>query len=265
MSELEIVEKLRRLARPGDNIALGIGDDCAIYRPRRNEELLFTADQSIEGVHLLPEQSPSIIGHNALARSLSDIAAMGGEPRFCLVSLAVPSERGDKFISAFYRGLMALARRSGTVLAGGDLAPIKIENAPEFGTAESDLGWYLRNRGGASHCRGSAPLELAGIDFAGTERHAAPPFVWGNDRAGLHPRQEPHFSNECPGNGQYPGSLITKSLKGPTITPYFRQSSVTLHWDKPTVASKARSGLISGFLSPPAPRGSADRASLSTA
>ena len=122
MSELEIVEKLRRLARTGDDIALGIGDDCAIYHPRPNEELLFTADQCIEGVHFLPDQSPSIIGHNALARSLSDIAAMGGEPRFCLVSLAVPPERGEKFITAFYRGLMALARRAGTVLAGGDLA-----------------------------------------------------------------------------------------------------------------------------------------------
>jgi thiamine-monophosphate kinase len=122
MSELDIVEKLRRLALPGKSIALGIGDDCAIYRPRPNEELLFTADQSIEGVHFLPDQPATIIGHNALARSLSDIAAMGGEPRFCLVSLAVPPERGDKFITAFYRGLLALAHRTGTVLAGGDLA-----------------------------------------------------------------------------------------------------------------------------------------------
>jgi thiamine-monophosphate kinase len=122
MSELAIVEKLRRLARPGNEIALGIGDDSAIYRPRPSEELLFTADQSIEGVHFLPDQSPSIIGHNALARSLSDIAAMGGDPRFCLVSLAVPPERGNKFITAFYRGLMGLARRTKTILAGGDLA-----------------------------------------------------------------------------------------------------------------------------------------------
>ena len=58
---------------------------------------------------------------------------------------------------------------------------------------------------------------------------------------------------------------ITKSLKGPTITPYFGQSSVTLGWDKVDVASKARSGSSSGFLIPPAPRGSADRASLSNA
>ena len=126
MNELGLVEMLRRLARPGKSIALGVvlgvGDDCAIYRPRPNEELLFTTDQSIEGVHFLPEQMPAIIGHNALARSLSDIAAMGGEPRFCLVSLAMPAEPGEKFVGAFYRGLLALARRTGTVLAGGDLA-----------------------------------------------------------------------------------------------------------------------------------------------
>ena len=123
MSELDIVEKIRRLSgRGGPHITLGIGDDCAIYRPRPNEELLFTTDQSIEGVHFLPTQIPSIIGHNALARSLSDIAAMGGEPRFCLVSLAVPPERSKNFIDAFYRGLTALARRTKIVLAGGDLA-----------------------------------------------------------------------------------------------------------------------------------------------
>jgi thiamine-monophosphate kinase len=122
MSELDIVETLRRLARAGNRITLGIGDDCAVYTPRPREELLFTADQFIEGVHFLPAQPPSITGHNALARSLSDIAAMGGEPRFCLVSLAVPPERSDKFIAAFYRGLLALARSTGTVLAGGDLA-----------------------------------------------------------------------------------------------------------------------------------------------
>jgi thiamine-monophosphate kinase len=122
MSELAMIEKIRQQSERGPRITLGIGDDCAIYRPRPSEELLFTADQSIEGVHFLSDQSPAIVGHNALARSLSDIAAMGGEPRFCLVSLAVPPKHGDKFIAAFHRGLMALARRTGTVLAGGDLA-----------------------------------------------------------------------------------------------------------------------------------------------
>ena len=119
MSELDIVKRLRGLARAGNGVVLGIGDGCAIYRPRGSEELLFTSDQSIEGIHFLSEQAAEITGHNALARSLSDIAAMGGDPRFCLVSLAA---REETFIAGFYRGLLALARRTGTVLAGGDLA-----------------------------------------------------------------------------------------------------------------------------------------------
>src|SRR5674536_124361 len=90
-------------------------------------------------------------------------------------------------------------------------------------------------------------------------------FCWPNDRAGQRPRQEPHFGNKCRGTGQNRRQPITNSLKAPTITPYFRQSSVTLGWDKASVASKARSGSSSGFLSPPAPRGSADRAKLSFA
>jgi thiamine-monophosphate kinase len=122
MNELEIVERLRRLAAPARDLTLGIGDDCAIFRPRAGEDLLFTTDQMIEGVHFRRADDPGAIGHRALARSLSDIAAMGGEPRFCLVALAVPRRRGERWIDAFYRGLLRLARRTGTALAGGDLA-----------------------------------------------------------------------------------------------------------------------------------------------
>lgn len=100
---------------------LGIGDDCAIYRPRANEDLLFTADQMIEGVHFLRDHAAQAVGQRALARGLSDIAAMGGTPRFCLVSLAVPPDH-DRWIDAFYRGLLHLANRTKTALAGGDLS-----------------------------------------------------------------------------------------------------------------------------------------------
>ena len=61
MSELAIIEKVRQLGGHGPHITLGIGDDCAIYRPRPHEELLFTTDQSVEGVHFLPDQSPSML------------------------------------------------------------------------------------------------------------------------------------------------------------------------------------------------------------
>jgi thiamine-monophosphate kinase len=119
MNELELIERLRRLTPPSTNLTLGIGDDCAIYRPRLGEELLFTTDQMIEGVHFTRTQSASSIGERALARSLSDIAAMGGEPRFCLVALTASNTR---WVEDFYRGLLRLARRTGTALAGGDLA-----------------------------------------------------------------------------------------------------------------------------------------------
>lgn len=119
MNELEIVERLRRISLPSKGMALGIGDDCAIYRPRAGEELLFTTDQMIEDVHFRCAQSAASIGERALARSLSDIAAMGGEPRFCLVALAASD---PKWIEGFYRGLLQLAKRTGVALAGGDLA-----------------------------------------------------------------------------------------------------------------------------------------------
>lgn len=98
-----------------------IGDDCAIFRPGPNEDLVFTTDQMIEGVHFRRSQTAASIGERALARSLSDIAAMGGSPKFCLVTLALPAGR-RKWIEEFYRGLLRLAWRTRTMLAGGDLA-----------------------------------------------------------------------------------------------------------------------------------------------
>ena len=121
MNELKLVEKIRRMAGKSP-LVLGIGDDCAIYRPKAGEDLLFKADQFIEGVHFNPGLAPAAIGERALARGLSDIAAMGGEPRLCLVSLTVSVRQTDHWISAFFRGLLRLARKTGTVLAGGDLA-----------------------------------------------------------------------------------------------------------------------------------------------
>jgi len=121
MNEVALIERIRRMAGHGTGLELGIGDDCAIYRPRPGEDLLFTTDQMIEDVHFLRSQGPHAVGQRALARSLSDIAAMGGTPRFCLVSLAVPPDH-DRWIDGFYRGLMQLANRNKTALAGGDLS-----------------------------------------------------------------------------------------------------------------------------------------------
>ena len=124
--ERHLVERIRRWAgaAPAAGLVLGIGDDCAIYRSRGSrEDLLFTTDLLVEDVHFRrATHRPADVGWKCLARGLSDIAAMGGEPRFCLVSLAVAQWADARWVEGFYRGLLRLARRERTALAGGDLA-----------------------------------------------------------------------------------------------------------------------------------------------
>ena len=126
LSERALTDRLRSKARfpPGSPVALGIGDDCAIYRPRGSaDDLLFTSDLFIEGVHFLRETHKAAdVGRKALARSLSDIAAMGGSPRFCLVSVCVPQWATEKWTDGFFESVTALGNKSGAGLAGGDLS-----------------------------------------------------------------------------------------------------------------------------------------------
>ena len=125
-SELEAIERIRRRVAlpPAGGLVLGIGDDCAIFRPRgSSEDLLFTTDMLIEDVHFRRDtHGAGDVGWKALARGLSDIAAMGGEPRFCLLSLAVAPWVETNWLDGFYSGLLRLATRTRTPLMGGDLA-----------------------------------------------------------------------------------------------------------------------------------------------
>lgn len=125
-SETRLIGQIRALAersgRPS-SIVQSIGDDCAIVRPPPGRDLVFTTDFVLENRHFtLDTHTPAEIGHKALARSLSDLAAMGAKPLFCLVSLALPADLATVFVPRFYRGLLALAKKQSVSLAGGDLA-----------------------------------------------------------------------------------------------------------------------------------------------
>ena len=101
----------------------GIGDDCAVLRVPPDHEALVTTDFSLEGIHFRREwHPPESVGHRCLARGLSDIAAMGGEPIAAFVSLALPRDLPQAWVNGFSKGLLKLADGYGISLAGGDTA-----------------------------------------------------------------------------------------------------------------------------------------------
>jgi thiamine-monophosphate kinase len=109
-------------ARGAGRVRLGIGDDAAILVPRKGRELALSSDFLIEGVHFASSLSPKAIGYKALARSVSDLAAMGADPIGFLLNLAVPAHRTGTWLNGFLSGLNAAARRLRIPLIGGDLA-----------------------------------------------------------------------------------------------------------------------------------------------
>jgi thiamine-monophosphate kinase len=105
----------------GFRLALGIGDDAALFQPTPGHEVVLTCDWFLEGTHFQRDKHPAdAVGWKCLARAVSDIAAMGGVPRCFLLSLALPKKLPTEWMSGFLSGLKRAARRFGCALAGGD-------------------------------------------------------------------------------------------------------------------------------------------------
>jgi thiamine-monophosphate kinase len=129
IAEKALIARIRRRDKAGRDAAVltGIGDDCAVLRLPRHSgkpvDTLVTTDFSLEGVHFRQDwHSAESIGHRCLARGLSDIAAMGGEPVAAFLSLALPRNVSPRWVDRFTEGLMSLAEKYGVTLAGGDTA-----------------------------------------------------------------------------------------------------------------------------------------------
>ena len=124
--ELGLVEKIRAQASSSTTPRprLGIGDDAAILpAPPGSREWIITTDMLVERSHFrLDRHPPAALGHKVLARGLSDIAAMGGDPHYALLSLCLPPGISEKWHKQFFGGLFRLARRFQVALVGGDLA-----------------------------------------------------------------------------------------------------------------------------------------------
>ena len=123
MREKSLIERIRRRVRGGSGVVTGIGDDCAVLRGRTGHELLVTTDFTLEDVHFRREwHPPEVVGWRCMTRGLSDIAAMGGEPRAAFLSLALEQGVPQKWVDRFLGGLLEAADEFRVPLAGGDTA-----------------------------------------------------------------------------------------------------------------------------------------------
>jgi thiamine-monophosphate kinase len=121
VNEFELIERLTRSLPTNKSVVTGSGDDCAVLDLGLPDKLLlFKTDAIVEGIHFKIAAPPEKIGHKALARCLSDIAAMAGTPTAALITIALPKTFDATFIEAIYAGISALARKYDVAIAGGE-------------------------------------------------------------------------------------------------------------------------------------------------
>ncbi len=116
-SEFELIH--RHFTRPTAHTDLAVGDDAALMRPRPGMQLAVSTDMLVAGTHFFPDTDPHDLGWKTLAVNLSDLAAMGAEPRWAFLGLTLPGA-DDTWLAAFSAGLFACASHYGVDLAGGD-------------------------------------------------------------------------------------------------------------------------------------------------
>ena len=190
-SEFDLIR--RYFTRPAKTAALGVGDDCALLQAPTGLALAVTMDMLCEGTHFLPGADAALLGHKTLAVNLSDLAAMGADPRWCTLALALP-DADEAWVAAFARGFFALADRHGIELVGGDTTrgPRNL-CVTAFGTLPK--GYALRRDGaragddlwlsgatgeaalGLAHLRGRVALDTAHRDACLTRLDAPEPRV----------------------------------------------------------------------------------------
>jgi thiamine-monophosphate kinase len=125
-SEFQLIDafarRIRRAGAPTRGLIVGVGDDAAVLRPAPREDLVVTTDSLVEGVHFERRWLYGVnLGRRLAAVNLSDIAAMGAEPRFALVSLAIPRGTPESFVEDIERGAVAMLSRYGARVVGGNI------------------------------------------------------------------------------------------------------------------------------------------------
>lgn len=120
LGELALIDWMRKSCVCASTVKKGIGDDTAVLPFTAKQDLLLTTDLLVEGTHFAKSTPPHLVGRKALARNLSDIAAMGGTPSSGVVSLGLPKNTSTAYVKKVYQGLNRLAKEFSVSIVGGD-------------------------------------------------------------------------------------------------------------------------------------------------
>jgi thiamine-monophosphate kinase len=121
LGEDRVISELTKNLPLSKEVKVGIGDDCAVIGTATDKEWeLLKTDSLIEGVHFTPDADPKQIGWKAMARAISDIAAMGGLPKYAMITIAVAPETEFVRVKAIYSGLKRVANQFGVIIVGGE-------------------------------------------------------------------------------------------------------------------------------------------------
>ena len=181
IGEFGLIERLERFLPTSPLVVEGIGDDCAVVR-FGDRQLLVSTDLFIENVHFRRDWATAAdIGWKAAAASLSDIAAMGGAPLFCLTSLACPADTPTAMIEEIYQGISSALSRFGAVIVGGDTACVDAGTTLDVIVIGETVGNRCLRRHGAEVgdrvvVTGDCGTSSAGL-HALANGHAAPELV----------------------------------------------------------------------------------------
>lgn len=126
LSESELISAVRKdFSDKTHDLILGIGDDAAVVRVG-GRQLIVTKDLLVEDYHFRASFNPPYyLGRKSLSVNLSDMAAMGGRPKYALLGLALPESRGKEWVEDYFSGFKAVAEETGVVLIGGDVSEAK--------------------------------------------------------------------------------------------------------------------------------------------
>lgn len=162
IGEFRLIQRIRkRYSELSDLVLSGIGDDAAALHLPSQHPALVTTDLLIEDIHFTRKWTlPYLLGVKSLAVNLSDIAAMGGIPRFFVLSLGFPKDLSLSFFDRFYEGLSQLAKAYDVLLVGGDVAaaPKLVINGVVIGDCPPGQVVYRRGAQPGDHIYVTGPL-----------------------------------------------------------------------------------------------------------